>query len=230
MIAPIPTVTRKATISEGTARRRAGSAVSSRRYAGLAIDWASPLMESERTDACAASARAIPASPCPRQPRSDRCAASLRITFIGIETSRFVESPRATFSPCRNIAAQKTNDRRRGRAADGSSFVRRPHAAVRHPGDDILDVARERCEPGYSSQRRFGLAATRRLERPPALECRQQPGCDLRIPGIEIDHRLRHELVTRPVRPVELGLIAVRKRADQRADAVGIGEGECGMG
>ena len=32
-------VSRNAMIKAGTARRRAGSAVSSRRYAGLAIDW-----------------------------------------------------------------------------------------------------------------------------------------------------------------------------------------------
>ena len=49
-------------ISAGTARRSAGSAVSRRRYAGLAIDCANPFMESERIDALAASARAI-ASP-----------------------------------------------------------------------------------------------------------------------------------------------------------------------
>src|SRR3984893_18464038 len=46
-------------INAGTARRNAGSAVKRRRYAGLAIDWASPLIESDRIDALAASARAI---------------------------------------------------------------------------------------------------------------------------------------------------------------------------
>jgi hypothetical protein len=46
-------------INAGTARRKAGSAVKRRRYAGLAIDWASPLIESDRIDALAASARAI---------------------------------------------------------------------------------------------------------------------------------------------------------------------------
>src|SRR5580692_11482961 len=46
-------------IKAGTARRSAGSAVKRRRYAGLAIDWASPLIESDRIDALAASARAI---------------------------------------------------------------------------------------------------------------------------------------------------------------------------
>ena len=57
--APTPMVTRKAMISAGTARRSTGSAVSSRRYAGLAIDCASPLIESARADALAASARAM---------------------------------------------------------------------------------------------------------------------------------------------------------------------------
>src|SRR5262245_47757164 len=70
MMAPTPIVTRNAMIRAGTARRNAGSAVSNRRYAGLAIDWASPLMESGRADACAASARAIAGlrSDGPRQP------------------------------------------------------------------------------------------------------------------------------------------------------------------
>src|SRR5580700_1740002 len=81
-------------ISAGTARRNAGSAVKRRRYAGLAIDWASPLIESDRIDALAASARAIAglrfgSSP----PRPEGCAASLRITFIGIEKRGLVESP-----------------------------------------------------------------------------------------------------------------------------------------
>jgi hypothetical protein len=63
----------KAMMRTGTARRRSGSALSRRRYAGLAIDSASPLIESDRKDALAASARAIA---CPRSgyclyPRSE---------------------------------------------------------------------------------------------------------------------------------------------------------------
>jgi hypothetical protein len=46
-------------ISTGTARRSNGSALSSRRYAGLAIDCARPLMESGCADALATPARAI---------------------------------------------------------------------------------------------------------------------------------------------------------------------------
>src|SRR5580704_10355341 len=61
-------------ISAGTARRNAGSAVKRRRYAGLAIDWASPLIESDRIDALAASARAIAGLrfEVPHQPSSGR--------------------------------------------------------------------------------------------------------------------------------------------------------------
>src|SRR4029453_12814016 len=61
-MAPTQMVKRKAMISTGTARRNAGSAVRRRRYAGLAIDWARPLMESKRAAALAVSARAIQAS------------------------------------------------------------------------------------------------------------------------------------------------------------------------
>jgi hypothetical protein len=63
--APMNIVTRKAMMSAGTARRSAGSAVRRRRYAGLAIDCARPLMESLLTDALAVSTRAM------RGPRSD---------------------------------------------------------------------------------------------------------------------------------------------------------------
>src|SRR5437764_11652796 len=153
MIAPIPTVARKALISVGTARRRAGSAVSSRRYAGLAIDWASPLMESERTDACAASARAIPASPCPRQPRFGwMCRISPNHFHWNRNAVICRESP-ISFSP-----------RRRYRAKHGARPARKAAAvlclrfAVGHPSDDVFDVARERFERGYFAQRRFGLA------------------------------------------------------------------------
>jgi hypothetical protein len=59
-------------INAGTARRSAGSAVNRRRYAGLAIDWASPLIESDRIDALAASARAICRPPFRIVPTFDR--------------------------------------------------------------------------------------------------------------------------------------------------------------
>jgi len=49
-------------ISTGTALRSTGSAVNNLRYAGLAIDCASPLMESDCADALAVSARAMKAS------------------------------------------------------------------------------------------------------------------------------------------------------------------------
>src|SRR5580704_19523659 len=60
--APMQIVSMKATMRTGTARRSTGSAVRSRRYAGLAMDCANPLIESDRKDALAVSARAMPAS------------------------------------------------------------------------------------------------------------------------------------------------------------------------
>src|SRR5438876_3309689 len=56
-------VIRKAMIRVGTARRSAGSATNSRRYAGFAIDCANPLIESDWTHALAACARAMPLAP-----------------------------------------------------------------------------------------------------------------------------------------------------------------------
>src|SRR5262249_14216268 len=64
-------VTRNAMMRTGTARRRAGSATRRRRYAGLAIDCARPLIESVPADALA-RAGAMPGLPiedCPRHPR-----------------------------------------------------------------------------------------------------------------------------------------------------------------
>src|SRR6476646_8552604 len=91
-MAPTQIVTRKAMISAGTARRSAGSAVSSRRYAGLAIDSASPVIESELTDARATSARAMPRlrSGPHHLHRKDVPHLSESIV-IGIERWRFVE-------------------------------------------------------------------------------------------------------------------------------------------
>src|SRR6185437_6668838 len=80
--APTQMVTRKAMMRTGTARRRSGSAVKSRRYAGLAIDCARPLIESDCADALANVARAIDGlrSEFPHHPGPEGCAASLRIT------------------------------------------------------------------------------------------------------------------------------------------------------
>src|SRR5882724_4053786 len=56
------------------------------------MDCASPLIESEFTDALATSARAMRGLPSDSPtPSSEGCAASLRITLIGIERWRFVE-------------------------------------------------------------------------------------------------------------------------------------------
>src|SRR5256885_6150990 len=79
-------------INAGTARRNAGSAIRSRRYAGFAIDWASPLIESEFTDALATSARAMPRlrSGPHHLHRKDVPHLSESL-LIGIERWRFVE-------------------------------------------------------------------------------------------------------------------------------------------
>ena len=95
--APTQMVARKAMISTGTARRSSGSAVNSRRYAGLAIDCASPLMESERTDALATSARAMKASvrnfPChpDRKDVPHRFPNQFRLESMSADLSRVLE-------------------------------------------------------------------------------------------------------------------------------------------
>ena len=87
-------------IRAGTARRSAGSAVSSRRYAGLAIDCASPLIESAsrgRTRRFGARHAAPPFGLSPETTRPKRCAASLRITCYSNRWRLFVESPKSIF-------------------------------------------------------------------------------------------------------------------------------------
>src|SRR5665647_2307643 len=88
-------VARNAMISTGTARRSKGSAVSSRRYAGLAIDCARPFIESGCADALANSARAIEGlrSENTLPLESEGCAASLaeslrRLESMGADLSR----------------------------------------------------------------------------------------------------------------------------------------------
>ena len=84
----------------GTARRSAGSAVSSRRYAGLAIDCANPLIESARADALAVSARAMP-RPRVDDPQNLRARIGVPCRFesdaIRIDGESLVESPSQYF-------------------------------------------------------------------------------------------------------------------------------------
>ena len=93
--APTQMVARNAMIRTGTARRRSGSAFSNRRYAGLAMDCARPLMESGCADALAVSARAIVGLrwkfPChPRDGRMCRIASRItcRLESMGADLSR----------------------------------------------------------------------------------------------------------------------------------------------
>src|SRR5271170_3707395 len=89
-------VSMKATMRTGTARRSSGSAVSRRRYAGLAIDCANPLIESERRDALAVSARAMPASV------SDDPRSRVRKDVPHLPESITIESMRADLSRVRS--------------------------------------------------------------------------------------------------------------------------------
>src|SRR6476619_6642974 len=94
-------VSRNAMINAGTARRNAGSAVSSRRYAGLAIDCANPLIESARADAPAASARAMPRprldDPLESYASESACPYRFESDAIRIDGDSLVESPSQYF-------------------------------------------------------------------------------------------------------------------------------------
>ena len=83
--APTQMVARKAMIRTGTARRSSGSAVSSRRYAGLAIDCARPLIESGCADALATSGarhKRPPFGISPATLEPEGCAASLSESVV----------------------------------------------------------------------------------------------------------------------------------------------------
>src|SRR5690242_821784 len=91
-------------ISAGTARRSIGSAMRRRRYVGLAIDCARPLMESERDDALATPARAIDGL------RSDFPCHSRKDVPHQSESARSYESMRDSLSRvCVNIFLSVAN-------------------------------------------------------------------------------------------------------------------------
>src|SRR5262249_17525882 len=94
---------------------------------------------------------------------------------------------------------------------------------------DAAPVGKKRGPPRYPPQGRLRPRAPCRLEHPPALERRQQPRRDLRILGIERQHRVHDEVVASAVGAVELLLVRQRKRVDQGAYAIGIGKREGGM-
>src|SRR3954467_10178927 len=140
-------VSRKPMMSAGTARRRAGSAVSKRRYAGLAIDCANPLIESERIDARAVSARAIlaPARIAPAALDRKDVPHLSESPPIGIEKRRFVESLRLNFEDSPNSFLDSVTKLRRWQAPS-------PRVRLCSPGVSLPRV----CTPSRSSAFRQG--------------------------------------------------------------------------
>src|SRR5882757_2560759 len=123
-------------INAGTARRNAGSAVSSRRYAGFAIDCASPLIESELTDALATSARAMPCLQFGSHHLHRKDVPHLSESLlIGIERWRFVERRvkeflrfvKRRFALIGNVFWLRTTQRTIARLAAACSSIRRRH-------------------------------------------------------------------------------------------------------
>src|SRR5215510_14244081 len=113
------------------------------------------------------------------------------------------------------------------RAASQTPERRRPASPFRQrPLYDVGDVGRARGGCRHAPQGRLGARAALRLEHAPALERGEQPRCELRILGIEREHRVRDEVIAGAVGSVEFLLVRHRERADQGADAVGIREGE----
>ena len=88
------------------------------------------------------------------------------------------------------------------------------------------------CRSTGRPPRRCGAAPPRpcarrsRLQRPPRAEADQQPRRGLRIALVETEHEIGEELVAGAIGAVELGLVGAGEGADQRADAVRIGQRE----
>ena len=70
------------------------------------------------------------------------------------------------------------------------------------------------------------LRAPLGFERAPGAECAHQPSGDLRILRIEFEHDIGDEIVARAVEAVELGMVGLRERPDQRAHPVRVGHRE----
>src|SRR5262245_61724171 len=238
MIAPTPTVTRKAMIRAGTARRRAGSALSKRRYAGPAIDCANPLMESGRADALAASARAITGLlevllEIPTRDRRD-CRISPNHDH---KNRRFVICRESAGTNCWDAGRHKPWARQAKppnrlwlAVAPMPMAVKGPSAGPSRLGeraaDDVGDVARQAVMRRDPPERPLGAGAPPRLERAPALERGEQPRRHLRVLAVERDHRVGYEVVAAAVGVVELGLVRLRERPDQGAQPVRVAERE----
>src|SRR5262245_55637601 len=212
-------VTRKAMIRAGTARRSAGSAVKRRRYAGLAIDCANPLIESELTDALAASARAI------ARPPSATSSQPWFGMMCRISPNHFHWNRKMAF--CRESFARKCQDAVKGKKV--LPRVQRELLGTQRTLNDVAHVARQAGLCGGPPQRPFRAAAAAGFEHAPASECGQEPRRDLRVLGIENQYRVDQELVARAVGPIELGLVRHRERSDQRPNPVGVGHRESRM-
>src|SRR5947208_14126799 len=94
------------------------------------------------------------------------------------------------------------------------------------PGDDIARVGGQLVRSRHVAERLLGVGAGALLESTPGAEADEQAGGGLRIAPVELEDEVREERVTVPVGTVELGLVAAREGADQRADAVRIGGAE----
>src|SRR5215831_3139800 len=91
------------------------------------------------------------------------------------------------------------------------------------PFDDIRKIAGEFETRHDALQGRLRLGAAARLKGAPAPEGSGHPRGYLRVFSVEREDGIGNEIIAGAVWTVELGRIAVRKSADQRADPVGVG-------
>ena len=108
----------------------------------------------------------------------------------------------------------------------GSKRQARARATMSRTSGDSVSCAATLSSASRASARRPGFQIA------PGAERRQQPRGDLRIDLVELQRRVGDETIARAVGGVEAGRIAVGEGADQRVDAIGIGEAEgvtCGQ-
>src|SRR6202034_3162536 len=120
------------------------------------------------------------------------------------------------------ICAKRCATRRPGN--DGCRSVIRQRA-----DDDVVDVARERRRGRYAPQGRLRALASACFERTPRPERAHDAGRNLGIFLIEREHEVGDEVVAGTVDAIELGVVRLRERADERSHTVGIGQRERGM-
>src|SRR5215212_4754737 len=92
--------------------------------------------------------------------------------------------------------------------------------------NDIRYVAGKIAIFGNRAKRRFGACPTAFVHHPPRSESGGEPGRELRVRAVDLQHDPAQKIVARAVRAMELSGISHRERADERSHAIRVTGGK----